>query len=93
MNIKRESMSGYQLRYAAGWYFLLDMNQTGVSYKRPMSMNETGASIWKRLEEGQSMEQIAVSLSAEYGIDKEEARQDVLEFVNQLIEYGVAKEE
>ena len=43
-----ESKSGrtlYQLRYAAGIYWLLDMSQPGYPYRKPLPLNEMGAAI------------------------------------------------
>lgn len=79
----------YQLRYAAGQYWLLDMEQTGMAYKRPMSMNGVGAEIWKMLEKGWSIEGISEVFMKEYGVDKEEIREDIIQFQKQLAAYGV----
>ncbi len=79
----------YQLRYAAGQYWLLDMEQAGVSYKRPMSMNAVGAEIWKMLKKGWSIEQISEVFIKEYQVDKEDIREDIIQFQKQLTAYGV----
>ena len=50
-----KKMSAYQLRYAAGQYWLLDMEQEGSPYKHPKNLNCVGAEIWKRMESGQQM--------------------------------------
>ena len=79
----------YQLRYAAGQYWLLDMEQTGVPYKRPMSMNVVGAEIWEMLKKGWSIEQMCEVFIKEYQVDKEEIREDIIQFQKQLTAYGV----
>lgn len=79
----------YQMRKAAGGYWLLDMGQTGLVYKNPISLNETGAAIWELLEDGKSPEQIAESFAEEYGIAKEEALADVRQFMEQLEQQGI----
>ncbi len=79
----------YQLRYAAGRYWLLDMNQQRNVYKRPMSMNAMGARIWEMLQKGLSDSEIAANLSLEYDADEKEILQDVLEFRQQLAGFGV----
>lgn len=38
----------YQLRHAAGRYWLLDMQQEGLDYRKPVVLNECAAFIWKR---------------------------------------------
>ena len=36
----------YQIRQAAGMYWLLDMEQPGIPYRQPVLLNETGAAFW-----------------------------------------------
>ena len=79
----------YQLRHAAGRFYLLDMMQTGKLYKRPMEMNEIGAEIWQMLTEGYTTEQMVQRLTGEYDADESEIRQDVLAFKKGLLTYGV----
>jgi hypothetical protein len=75
-------MSDYQLRYAAGRYWLLDTGQQGLDYQAPICLNETGAYLWKLFQKGLSREEIAGQLSREYGLDWEEAWQDTNGFFN-----------
>lgn len=79
----------YQLRYAAGQYWLLDMEQPGVPYKRPMSMNAVGAEIWELLSKGCTIEQTTEVLMKEYLVSKEEIHEDIRQFQKQLEAYGV----
>jgi hypothetical protein len=72
----------YQLRYAAGRYWLLDMRQQGAEYQGPICLNESGAYLWKLFEAGKSREQIAIQLSGEFDLELEEARRDTDEFFN-----------
>ena len=44
-------MKRYQLRYAAGTYWLSDTNPEGSVIPRPLELNETATEIWKMLEE------------------------------------------
>lgn len=81
--------NSYSLRKAAGLYWLLDMKQSGIPYKRPMSLNEIGAQIWDLLEREYTLTAICREIAAEYNAEEEEIEKDVLEFVNQLKAYGV----
>lgn len=74
----------YQLRRAAGLYWLIDMEQTGAFYNSPVPMNDAGAQIWRMFESGMTEEQVSERISAEYGITPEEAENDVRAFVGQL---------
>ena len=83
----------YQLRYAAGQYWLLDTLQEGVPYKRPLIMNEVGADIWRMVEQGYSRTQIVDVLSREYQISDEVVEQDLAQFLAQLAEFGIEENE
>lgn len=79
----------YQLRHAAGMYWLLDTCQEGVHYKKPLSMNEVGADIWEMMVQGLDKEQIVKALCQEYQVASEVVLHDVEQFQAQLAEYGI----
>ncbi len=79
----------YQLRHAAGLYWLLDMGQDGRSDKKPVILNESGARIWKLLCANASVDQIVESFQEQYGISAEQARDDVLQYIQMLREQGI----
>jgi hypothetical protein len=79
--MKRED---YQLRYAAGKYWLLDMKQTGPNYHKPLCLNEGGAYLWELLQNGLGKQQIVMHLCKEFDLSPNEARQDVDGFFSQL---------
>jgi len=85
----KELKDRYQLRHAAGRFYLLDMTQTGKVYKRPMEMNDIGAEIWQMILEGDTTEQMVQKLLREYEADEADVRQDVLAFKKGLLTYGV----
>ncbi len=79
----------YQLRYAAGIYWLLDMEQPGVPYQKPLPMNETGAEIWNMLVQEMTVEDMARCMSQRHGVTEEEAKQDIQQFSEQLRQYHI----
>lgn len=79
----------YQLRYAAGIYWLLDIGQEGVPYRKPLPMNEVGAAIWKMMVQGLDRKQIVEALCREYQVTDETVQRDVEQFQAQLAEYGI----
>ncbi len=85
--------NAYMLRYAAGNYWLIDMSQKGIPYKRPMTLNEVGAKIWEMLVNECSVAEMADKLNEEYDIPKQELEEDINQFINQLRAYGVKIEE
>ena len=83
--MKKEStgnMEGhrFQVRNAAGIYWLIDMEQEGIPYRKPVPINETGAKIWSLKEQGMSQSQIAGELAEIYGISRKDAATDVEAF-------------
>ena len=83
----------YHLRYAAGLYWLLDTWQEGVPYKRPLTMNEVGADIWRMMVQKYSRQQIVDALSREYQVSSELVEQDLMQFQAQLAEFGIEETE
>ncbi|MBP5282094.1 MAG: PqqD family protein [Lachnospiraceae bacterium] len=85
-------MSGkerYQLRHAAGKYWLLDMTQDAKGYRAPVAMNETGAIILNNFWATNDEQATAKVLSDTYEIDLEEALADVRTFLRQLEKQGI----
>lgn len=80
----------YQLRTAAGKYWLMDMGQKAGNYRAPVAMNETGAMILEYFWKSGDTKEPAKVLSETYEIDLEEAQADVNEFLNQLRSQGIA---
>lgn len=74
----------YQLRYAAGMYWLLNTKQRGFHYIRPLSFNECGADLWRMLSQGADQTEIVDRLCDEYALSREEALRDVEDFLKQL---------
>lgn len=85
----KEWSKRYQLREAAGHFYLLDMEQSGVPYKRPMELNSIGAEIWQMMVDSHTTEQIIKELACEYRVNAGDIREDVLQFQRSLITYGV----
>ena len=79
----------YQLREAAGLYWLIDMEQPGVPYRRPVPLNETGAIICEMMMKSKDKEMTAKKLSEIYKIDQEEALEDIDSFLQGLAQQDI----
>ncbi len=79
----------YQLRKAAGLYWLLDMDQGGAGRQDPVALNDSGAYIWEQFNDLGSEEAVAEKLSAEFGISVEEGLEDIGQFFRQLEKQGI----
>ena len=63
--------------------------ETGNSY----TVNKTGLFIIKLLKEGKSEEEIVKALSEKFDVSEEDARRDLVDFVEQLRLYGLLEGE
>lgn len=79
----------YQIRKAAGLYWLVDMEQSGINRQEQIVLNESGAYIWKQYERLGSEVAVAEELSGEFDIPVEEALADVEQFLQQLKDQGM----
>lgn len=79
----------YQLRQAAGQYVLLHMEQSGVPYESPLIINAVGAEIWSGLQKGWSLEVIIGELSQMYQVLAEKIKEDIEQFIEQLMVKGI----
>ena len=63
--------------------------ETGNSY----TVNKTGLFIIKLLKEGKSEEEIVKALSGKFDVSEEDARRDLVDFIEQLRLYGLLEGE
>lgn len=59
---------------------------------RYYGLGEVGGFIWERLDGERDLDAIARATAAHFGVEPERAAQDLLEFVAQLLENGLARE-
>ena len=78
----------YQLRQAAGAYWLLDMEQ-GEQYKKPFMLNECGAYIYRAYISGMSEDEIMQAFAKECGLSFSCAQSDVGQFMMELRQQGI----
>lgn len=74
----------YLLREVAGEYLLVPIGESSVQFNSLVTMNETGAFIWKKLDEGMDSKQIAEALTKEYNVSAQQAENDIIEFIDYL---------
>ena len=84
---------GYLLRQVAGSSIIVAVGDEAVNFDGIKTLNETGAFLWKQIDEGKDKESIVKALMGEYEVDEETAQNDVEEFVNLLINNGLIENE
>lgn len=78
----------YVLRQVADTWVVLALSAASVEFNGMLSLNETGALLWKALEKGGDREALADALTAEYAVGRQQALEDVDEFLAKLKSIG-----
>ncbi len=78
----------YVLREVADNYVVLPLGAESVSFNGMITLNESGALLWRALENGGDRETLADALMGEYEIDRETALADADEFIASLTKIG-----
>lgn len=77
------------MREIAGETVLLPVGELAVRFQGIMSLNETGAFLWKQMQEECTEETLVQAILGEYDTTEACARKDVQAFVKQLQEHGL----
>lgn len=83
-DVFKESDKRYQLRYAAGLYWLINLEQSAADYISPVPLNDVGAEIFRRFERGMTEAEICKWMCEEFDISSEQAQEDIRDFITQL---------
>lgn len=79
----------YIIRQIAGEYIVVPTGKAAVKLNGLINLNETGAFLWKLLQEGASKEELLSGLLSEYDADEETAKADLEEFLDRLSAEGI----
>lgn len=75
------------LRQVAGEHVVLPVG-ADVDFNGMITLNETGATLWKRLEQEAELSDLTAALLAEYEVDEATATAAAEQFVIKLKEHG-----
>lgn len=89
MKLKNE----FTLREIAGDYIVVPTGENYLDFGAVISLNESGAYLWKMLQESKTREELIVDLANEYGIDRATATEDVSDFIDLLNAHGLICDE
>jgi hypothetical protein len=67
---------------------ILDL-QEGIYY----GLNPVGARIWEEIQDPTAVEDITATITAEYDVDADQCREDVISLLQDLEEHGLIKAE
>ena len=75
---------GFLLRELAGKHIVVPTGNATLDFNGMITLNETGAYLWSKLENGASAAELIKAIASEYRISETEAESDVYEFIEQL---------
>ena len=78
----------FALRQVADTWVVLPVAAATVDFNGMIKLNDSGALLWKTLEQGGSGEELADALCAEYSVERQQALCDVDEFIERLKKIG-----
>ncbi|MGQ9476798.1 MAG: PqqD family protein [Actinomycetota bacterium] len=85
---------GWKLRRVKGiaWR-IIEEEAVLVDVRRDevLHLNPTASYLWSMLDGRTSLEEIALRMTAEFEVEKEDALRDVIDFASRLLEKGVAE--
>lgn len=73
---------GFMLREIAGSWIVVPIGQRVVEFRGLMTLSESGAQLWRKLESGADVEDLVALLMAEYDMDEKTVRDDIREFLS-----------
>ncbi len=84
--------SDFMLREVAGYYVVVPVGSGALDFNGVINLNESGATLWKAMENDVSEADLIAALLAEYDVDEERAKSDVVAFVKRLKEVDLIDE-
>lgn len=76
--------NGFVLKEIAGVNVVVPIASQMVSFKAIISLNESGAFLWKQLESEKTEEELLKAFLSEYDIDETTASADIAEFLSNM---------
>ncbi len=75
---------GFILREVAGNFIVVAVGSAVKEFNGVINLNETGAFLYKKLQNGAEEEDLVQALLAEYDVDENLARKDVKAFIEKI---------
>lgn len=82
----------FVLRQVADTWIVLPVGTATVNFNGMLTLNASGALLWKALEQGADCDALVDSLMKEYIVDREQASADVQTFLEKLKAAGCLQE-
>lgn len=79
---------GLILREIAGEYVVLSVGDSSLDFNRMLVLNESGAELFRMLQEGAAPAELVCTLLKKYDVEIEQAKTDVRVFLEKLWRSG-----
>lgn len=79
---------GFVLRNIAGSNIVVPVGETSAEFNGMITLNDSGAFLWKELEKGSDVDGLTAALLREYDVDEATARSCSAAFIDKLSEAG-----
>lgn len=80
---------GFMLREIAGSWVVVPLGKRLVEFNSLMMLSESGALLWRKLEQGADMNELTNALLSEYEVDEATAQADIEGFISNVQEKGL----
>lgn len=80
---------GFKLLSVAGEHMVVPLGMQTVDFQAMITLNDTGAFLWKELQDECTAEELVVKLQECYEVDLDKAKCDVEKFVATLNQEGL----
>lgn len=78
----------FVLRRVANTWVVLPLAEETINFSGMLRLNDSGAMIWKVLEQGGDKTALVETLTGEYNVSRQQAEADVDEFLSVLMQFG-----
>lgn len=85
MKVEKE----FVLREIAGDYIIIPTGKTVLEFNGLITVNEVGVSLWNMLQKDVTFDELVAGILSEYDVEEDIAREDIQEFLNQLVTGGI----
>lgn len=79
---------GFAYREIMGQAVVVPVAQQSVDFNGMLKLNETGALIWKAVEDGKSTDEIVQMFVEKFEVTNEKANEDIEKFMNYMKDKG-----
>ena len=90
---KYTANTDYVLREIVGEYMLIPTGKLSMTKNGVVTISESAAYLWEKMDEGKTVSQLCDLLLEEYEVDRETALSDVNEMVDSMCQMEIIKKQ